>query len=194
MAHRLSAVFVTIWILHGILPSIYFDHIISPTTGSITCASKSTTYHLYYTYGYVLILVGILPASITVLFGSLAYFNVRQLAHRTLPLVRRQLDKQLTTMVLLQVISNFFAIVPPLITMILLLQSNLIKDPVIIAQVQLANYVNYTFYYFYFASPFYIYICVSQRFRQQFIHVIFGVHLKRWRRPKVMANQVLPET
>jgi hypothetical protein len=56
--------------------------------------------------------LGVLPISITVLFGYLAHRNVQQLSHRTLPLVRRELDKQLTVMVLTQVVFNFFAITP----------------------------------------------------------------------------------
>ncbi|CAF1184265.1 unnamed protein product [Adineta steineri] len=194
IARRLLTVVVTIWILHAIPTLIYFDHVVSPITGVITCTSTSAIYQEYYTYGYVLSLLGVVPAFITVVFGCLAYQNVRQLSHRILPLIRRQLDKQLTTMVLLQVIFNFFALVPPLITTILLLQNNLIKDPVILAQIQLANYTSFIPYYFYFASPFYIYICVSQRFRQQFFYVIFGIHLKRFRRPRIIINQVLPET
>ncbi|CAF1554496.1 unnamed protein product [Adineta ricciae] len=39
------------------------------------------------------------------------------------------------------------------------------------------------------ASPFYIYVCVSKRFRQQFKHVFYTLHVNRWRQP----NQVLPE-
>jgi len=151
IAHRLSAVVVSVWILHAIPPLVYFNHLVSPTTGKITCTSTNAVYAQYYIYGYVLTLVGVLPAFITVLFGYLAYRNVQQLAHRTLPLVRRELDKQLTTMALLQVIFNFFAIVPPLITTILSLQSNLTKDPVFIARLELATYVDYMFYYFYFA-------------------------------------------
>jgi len=56
--------------------------------------------------------MGTLPLTVMVLFGSLAYYNVRHLAYRTIPLVRRELDKQLTQMVLVQVIYNIFVLIP----------------------------------------------------------------------------------
>ena len=34
-------------------------------------------------------------------------------------------------------------------------------------------------------SPFYMYICVSQRFRHQFIHVSFKICIERWHRSRV---------
>ena len=40
----------------------------------------------------------------------------------------------------------------------------------------------------------YIYVCASERFREQLIYVLFEVHLKRWRRPKIIINQVAPDT
>ena len=42
----------------------------------------------------------------------MAYRNIQRISHRTAPLVRRELDKQLTTMVLVQVVINFFTNVP----------------------------------------------------------------------------------
>ena len=66
----------------------------------------------YNTFGYVFVLMGVLPLLIMVCFGLLAYRNVRNLAYRTVPLVRRELDKQITQMVLIQVIYNIFALAP----------------------------------------------------------------------------------
>jgi hypothetical protein len=42
----------------------------------------------------------------------LAYRNVQQIAYRTVPLVRRQLDKQITVMVLVQAVVNIFTLLP----------------------------------------------------------------------------------
>ena len=61
------------------------------------------------------VLVSGLPVLITALFGLLAYHNVTQLAYRAVPLVRRELDKQLTVMVLVQVVFNFCVLVPYII-------------------------------------------------------------------------------
>ena len=41
-----------------------------------------------------------------------------------------------------------------------------------------------------FQIPFYIYIFVSERFRKQLRHVLFGIHLKRWR--TITQNEVVP--
>ena len=77
--------------------------------------------------------MGTLPVTIMVLFGLLAYFNVRNLAYRTVPLIRRELDKQLTQMVLVQVIYNFFVLIPFVIVYVLIfiLPTN---DQIIFAQ------------------------------------------------------------
>lgn len=53
-----------------------------------------------------------LPIIVIIIFGFLAYRNVQQIAYRTVPLVRRELDKQLTTMVLLEVFSDLLFILP----------------------------------------------------------------------------------
>ena len=57
---------------------------------------------------------------ITVLLAILAYRNVQQIAYRTAPLVRRELDKQLTVMALVQVFYNAIIIIPFGITDILM--------------------------------------------------------------------------
>jgi hypothetical protein len=57
-------------------------------------------------------LIGYVPAVIAASFGWMAYRNVQQLAYRTIPLVRRELDKQLTLMVLVQVAANIFTLLP----------------------------------------------------------------------------------
>jgi F0F1-type ATP synthase assembly protein I len=66
----------------------------------------------YRNYFVVLFMLGYIPDCITMIFGILAYRNVQQIAYRTVPLVRRELDKQLTTMVLVQVVINLFTNVP----------------------------------------------------------------------------------
>ena len=48
----------------------------------------------------------------------MAYRNVQQIAYRTVPLVRRELDKQLTVMVLVQVFCDILAVTPQIISSI----------------------------------------------------------------------------
>ena len=111
-AHILSTLCLVIWLVHGILCLMFFNPVISSRTGTVSCSIINEIFQKYYTYGYLLILAGVLPIFITVLFGCLAYWNVRQIPYRTVPLVRRELDKQLTSMVLVQVVHNFIVIVP----------------------------------------------------------------------------------
>ena len=75
-------------------------------------------------YCNAVILNGFLPVMITMIFGCLAYRYVRQLAFQTLPVVRQELDKQLTTMLLIQVILNCLTTVPYMIIVALFIPSH----------------------------------------------------------------------
>lgn len=88
----------------------------SPITGRKTCTITDSTFQEYITDGFLVTLTGILPIFITVTVGSLAYRNVRQIPYRIIPLVRRELNKQLTPMILIQVVYNFLVIFYFLIT------------------------------------------------------------------------------
>jgi hypothetical protein len=68
LAHRLTTIFVIIWILHDIPSLVCNNHVILPLTNQITCQITSNMYNQYMTYGYYLILANLLPF-ITVVFG-----------------------------------------------------------------------------------------------------------------------------
>ncbi|CAF0821022.1 unnamed protein product [Adineta steineri] len=128
------------------------------------------------------------------LFGFMAYRNVQRSPHYTKPLIRRELDRQLTVMVLVQVLVNIFTLLPYAIVNILSLQMENTNNLLLKTQVQLASNITLIMYYVYYANPFYIYICASERFRRQLIHVLFTVPLNRWKRqPRIIINQVLPQ-
>ncbi len=95
----------------------------------------------------ILIFIGVLPISITVLFGLMAYHNIQQLAHYTIPLVRRELDKQLTIMVLIQVLIDFFVLFPYTIVNALTVNTNISNDPLVQAQIQLSYNITIILYY-----------------------------------------------
>jgi hypothetical protein len=147
VARRLSVTMIIFWVLLGIPYMIYFNLVESPTTHEIVCTSTNTVYLHYHIYGYIITLAGVLPVTITILFGSLAYRNVRQLAYRTLPLVRRELDKQLTTMVLVQVVHNFFATMPYVVITAIMNSPLLPNDPIIAAEVNFAYIITIYMYY-----------------------------------------------
>ena len=138
-------------ILHGIPSIIYFNHTILPETNESICTITNTVFQNYRIYGFNVFLAGALPVFITLLFGSLAYRNIQQSAYRTVPLVRRELDKQLTSMVLVQIIYIFIAIVPYTIVMILTTTLDSPNNPVATAELQLAEYSGVCIYYSYFA-------------------------------------------
>ncbi|CAF1050135.1 unnamed protein product [Adineta steineri] len=194
IARRLVFLFVLIWIIHNIPYLIYYDQVISTTTGKVTCINTNTIFVQYNIYGTTLILGKLLPISITFVFGLLAYHNVQQLGYRTVPLVRRELDKQLTVMILVLIVFAFFTNMPYTIVLILSAVPGLNQDPVVSAQIQFANLVTTYLAYMYFASPFYIYVCVSNRFRRQLIHVSFEIYVNRCRGRRMTINQVMPET
>ena len=154
LARRLVIIFGFIWILHGIPYLLFFQHVISPVTGKVSCSMVNNIYLQYRIYVIVLTLFGVLPIIITVLFGTMAFYNVQQIPHYTIPLVRRELDKQLTVMVLLQVLTNFFLLLPYTIVNIISLNMKDISDPLVRAQVQLSASVTLLLYYVYYAVSF----------------------------------------
>jgi len=85
------------------------------------------------------------------MFGLLTYQNVKNIAYRTVPLVRRELDKQLTVMVLVQDIFTFMTLLPIMTLGFVSLNPNIPQDPLSEAQFQLINVIAVMFYYLYFS-------------------------------------------
>jgi hypothetical protein len=105
----------------------------------------------YRAYVIVLVLIGYLPIVIAASFGLMAYRNVQEIAYRAVPLVRRNLDKQLTVMVLVQVVVNTFTILVFTTVVAVSKNKNLTVDPVIQAKVQFAITVTLILSYITFA-------------------------------------------
>jgi hypothetical protein len=150
LARYLIIVFIFIWLLHGIPYLIYYNIIISPKTRTTICSITSSIFQDYTIYGFLVIFSGILPLLITSLFGLLAYHNIKQIAHRRIPLVRRELDKQMTIMVLVHVIFDLFTLVPYIIISIIALDTTLMNDPIVAAHLQFLRILTIYFYYLYF--------------------------------------------
>ncbi len=111
LAHRLISIFIIIWTLHGIPYLIFSNHVISPLTNTTLCQVTNNIFNQYLTYGYYITLTNLLPL-ITIVFGLIAYYNAQHLTRRTVPLFRRELDKQLTVMVLVQGLISFCTLIP----------------------------------------------------------------------------------
>jgi hypothetical protein len=151
LTYRLTAITVLFWIIHGVPYALFYGHVQSPIMGQVTCIIINAGFQYYYTYGYSLMLMYFLPTVFTIFVAFMAHRNVQTIPHRTVPLVRRELDKQLTTMVLVQVVCNFFTMTPFAIITIISVNANLTNDPVIKAQIQFANILGFFIYYLYSA-------------------------------------------
>ncbi|CAF1547168.1 unnamed protein product, partial [Adineta steineri] len=102
--------FICFVIIHSIVLGSSYD--IKPTMG---CIISNRIWIRYSTFSFYPVLVGLLPIIIASSFSILAYHNVRHIVRQQLPIVRRKLDKQITTMVLMRVIA-FICLVLPYIT------------------------------------------------------------------------------
>ena len=85
-----------------------------------------------------------------IIFGVLSYRNIQRIAYRTIPLVRRELDKQLTVMVLVQVFCAVLALTPQLIYSYYSLITGTSTDQFTLIFIQSIRNIITMFYYTYF--------------------------------------------
>jgi hypothetical protein len=99
VASRVVIVAVIVCFLHGIPVFIFQDLYPPPGTGPTSCSFTNTGYSIYYSEFLFPVLLGFLPLIIRIIFGLLAFVNVRRFQNRQVPILRLDRDKQLTTMV-----------------------------------------------------------------------------------------------
>ena len=150
LAHRLIIISFIALSLILIPYPIFLDHLKS-ATGKISCNMNNTIMLQYRNYFMALLILGYIPDLISSIFGIMAYRNIRQISHRAVPLVRRELDKQLTTMVLVQVVINFFTNVPCVSMTAVMYATANIKDSSITDIIQFTYNVTLMVFYTYFA-------------------------------------------
>jgi len=102
-AHRIVFIMIIIWCLHGIPTILYFN--ISPITN--ICEPTNQIYRSY-TVIYILGLLFAIPIIIMVVFGWMTYLNIRH----TIGVASQRADRQLTRMILMQVILVVISIFP----------------------------------------------------------------------------------
>ncbi|CAF3370973.1 unnamed protein product [Rotaria socialis] len=161
-------------ILHEIPSIIYSNYGHSALSNQPIYIITNSIYQQYKAYGYFLVLAGFLPVFIPVIFGSLAYKNAPELTYRTVPNC-----------------STFTVMMPYNMYVTVATILNLRDGPVAAAKLQFAESLTIAVYYSYFAAPFYIYVSVSRRFRQQLIYVLSQTCVTCFRRQRVISNQVL---
>ena len=141
---------VIIWSLHGIPFILYHNHTESPVTDTMNCVITNIGFSKYYCIFYLPILKSFIPVIIMILFGILAYRNVQNIAYRTVPLVRRELDKQLTVMVLVHNFCDVLAVTPIIIQGILTAIIGTPNNLDITTELTSINNITTTLYYFHF--------------------------------------------
>jgi hypothetical protein len=102
-AHRIVIIVIIIWCLHGIPVLLFYN--IPPII--MTCVDTNPNYAIYVPI-YLLGLICGIPVLTMVTFGYLTYRNI----HSIRDLVTQQADRQLTEMILIQVILVVICIVP----------------------------------------------------------------------------------
>jgi hypothetical protein len=168
-AHRLVIIAALLEFAHGIPYLFLYDHVNMLNSTRVYCSSRNYIYLQYHTYIFTLTLTGCLPIFITVLFGLLSYRNVRRMAYRAVPLIRRELEKQLTTMVLIQVVLNCFTVLPFSITNTFAFNTSVQQDKTTVARIQLVGSIMLCLYYCSFA------VCMtpSEHFTRSFSPSLF---------------------
>jgi hypothetical protein len=150
LAHRLIILYIIVLIIFLIPYPIFLDHV-KLASGIISCNMNNVIMLQYRNYFMTLFILGYIPDLITVVFGILAHRNVQQIAYRTVPLVRRELDKQLTTMVLVQVVINVFTNIPFVTTVAVMYATANITNPALTNIIQFIYSIALIIFYTYFA-------------------------------------------
>lgn len=134
---RICLVMCLFWILLCIPTLIYYRPIAGSSPNTLVCAITNVNFSHYMSRVYTpVISVGIV-FSLLITFAILAYRNVQQISHRTVPLVRRQHEIQMTSMILVQACLTVTTALPYFILFIIMNNTILTTDPVTMAKIQL---------------------------------------------------------
>ncbi|CAF1379707.1 unnamed protein product [Adineta ricciae] len=167
------------WTLYSIPILIYWD------VSSNVCKIVSPTFAIYATYFQFLILYGVAPITIMSTFSILAFYNARTVISRRMNIVRLSHDRQLTAMTLIHVTYVIITILPYVIYFVYSVNLTGLNAEQT-ARNRFIYDITILIYYSSFAGSFYIYSCVSQRFRKQFAFVCTNMFQQR------IDNQVAP--
>ncbi len=142
LARRIVIITIIFWALHGIPFLVFYNHVASPTTNQISCSNTNYIFEQYRSFFLVLVMTGYLPIVTVALFGLMAYRNVQQIAYRTVPLIRRRLDEQITVMVLVQAVVYIFTLLP--FTTVYAIQTSIIHTVDLVTQQKIQFAFNVT--------------------------------------------------
>jgi len=176
VALRCIQIIVLFWFIISIpLAFCYtnFNHL--SHNEQLMCTNPSGSIHcLLIQILYICIFNGFLPPLITMLFSFLACCNVYHLRQRSLLKSDRiqQINYQLTSMLILQLIKSSFSSLPfSVFNCYLLMTRNMRKSPLYQAKENLVNQIFYVLFWSNYTS-FFVYIYSSDIFRQQWVKTI----------------------
>jgi len=143
LARYLTYSAIIVCTLHGIPFLVLMK--IEPTVG---CDPYNNPFVIYITYVYYLLLTGVLPITITSIFATLAYLNVRRIVQSRISIFRRRLKIQLTAMILVRVAFLVAVTLPYVIYRIFTIKSDVDHyDSIQKAIIQLVGSIVYTLFY-----------------------------------------------
>ncbi|UJR10305.1 hypothetical protein I4U23_014511 [Adineta vaga] len=187
LAKRFILIGCLFWFIHTIFILIYWD------VSSGICTVINPIFSIYFTHFTLPILYGCLPLCIMIVFALLAFHRARTLTRQQMNIVRLSRDRQLTAMVLVYVIYIIIAVIP--FTSFYIYSLNIYTiDPFERVSNGLVVTITILIEYSMLNAGFYIYCCVSERFRKQLMHVIFNICINRWHiyRNQQNNNRVMP--
>jgi hypothetical protein len=141
---RLILICISICILHGIPFLIYYDVQTLPGTNTTTCSLTDSNgyFSKYLIYFAVPILGGILPVSIMGVCALIALHNIRNMRKQRVHVIRLRSEQQLTSMILIKILSVCLIVVPFLISYVIrYIMSFHSKDPLVQKKLLLAGRV-----------------------------------------------------
>ncbi|CAF0729200.1 unnamed protein product [Adineta ricciae] len=181
-ARYLSILTLIFWLAYLCPHLVNFDIVVDDRP---SCAITNSVYAKYYNDIFIPVIWFILPYSIIILFGLLTYRNIRNISYRTVPLLRRRIDEQLTMMIYIQATFSVMITIPYMIYLTVLSHVSFSADQFTMDRLLLVQNSVILLYYTCSASPFYIYVCASERFRRQLHHVFTGYFRNRWQKRRV---------
>ncbi|CAF1168879.1 unnamed protein product [Adineta ricciae] len=154
-----------IWCLHGIPYFIYLDI----SSNDKLCMNTNLFYRKYLMSN-IFILLCLTPIFIMILFGYLAYRNIRQ----TIFLSKQQVDRKLTRIIFVQVLLVIASVTPyGIFNVYMMITKDYSKDAYRQMQEYFISTIVGLISYFYFVGNFYMFFIVSSRFREKVKDRIF---------------------
>ncbi|CAF1449980.1 unnamed protein product [Adineta steineri] len=190
LSRYLTFVFICIWITHSVIQTFFYN--IVPSLG---CAIANDIYLRYATYFTYPVLTGLLPIVIALLCSLFAYQNVRRIVRRQIPVARRRLDRQITAMCFIRVLS-FVCLAAPFCCYRIYAVNNPVSrsEPLEFAIRQLVQVIFASTASLNFGISFYLFIISSSQFRRQVKFVLVKKCWNRWKNLcRFRNNQIAPE-